>query len=68
MPGDIDGLALAREVAMRWPETNIVAVSAAVRPEHGALPAKPSFLAKPFSPALLDQAVSRWERERSDGA
>lgn len=57
MPGEMDGMELAREVAKRWPTTSIVVVSAAVKPRDEDLPAKAVFLSKPFSPARLDEVV-----------
>ena len=63
MPGGMDGMALAREVAGRWPRTGIVVVSAAVKPGNGDLPHEAVFLAMPFSRARLDRAVALWRGE-----
>jgi CheY-like chemotaxis protein len=48
MPGERDGLALAREVAQRWPDTRVVICSAWPRPEADAMPVGAFFLSKPF--------------------
>lgn len=61
MPGALDGMALAREVARRWPATGIVVVSAAVTPGPADLPQNAVFLGKPFDPARLSEVVSRWQ-------
>ena len=49
MPGGMDGLGLARTVAERWPEIDIVVVSGLVRPKAGDMPRGASFLAKPLT-------------------
>lgn len=55
MPGPRDGMALAREVAARWPETRIVVCSALLDPDLSALPQGAHFFSKPF----LHSAVCR---------
>lgn len=47
-PGPRDGLALAWEVATRWPETRIIVCSALSRPGEDALPAGAHFFDRPF--------------------
>lgn len=53
MPGVIDGFALAREVARRWPQIGIVVASGAVKPGPGDLPEGATFIEKPFSAELV---------------
>ena len=53
MPGELDGFALARKVAVSWPHISIVVASGQVRPGPGSLPDKARFIAKPFSAALV---------------
>lgn len=55
MPGSMDGIALARVVAERWPRMSLVATSGRQRPNGDELPARALFLPKPYTPdALLD--------------
>ena len=67
MPGALDGMALAREVARRWPATGIVVVSAAVTPGPGDLPERAMFLGKPFDPARFNEVVSLWQGQHRHG-
>ncbi len=53
MPGELDGFALAREVAASWPHISIVVASGHVRPSPGSMPDKARFIAKPFSAELV---------------
>ena len=53
MPGSRDGLALAREVAVKWPYVSIVIASGRIRPAPGELPAGTHFIGKPFSPETV---------------
>ena len=55
MPGEHDGLALAREVAQRWPCTRIIVCSAWPKPE--ALPAGAHFFSKPFLPSAVRKVL-----------
>ncbi|GJD87266.1 Response regulator receiver protein CpdR [Methylobacterium hispanicum] len=59
MPGEHDGLALARLAADRDPGLAVVVVSAAVTPRPGDLPEGAAFLEKPFTPGRLAEAVGR---------
>ena len=63
MPGDMDGLALARYVRERWPPTIIVVSSGRVQPRPGEMPDDVSFLAKPYASgrlrAILDEVAAR---------
>lgn len=49
MPGKIDGFALARLVADRWPWIEIVIASGRITPKAGEMPDKATFLTKPFN-------------------
>ncbi len=53
MPGELDGFALARNVATSWPHISIVVASGRARPGPGSMPEKARFIAKPFSAALV---------------
>ena len=57
MPGDIDGLDLATEVAKRWPQIEIIVTSGAVRLSNDVIPDEGVFLPKPYSPADLAMLV-----------
>lgn len=58
MPGSINGYALARLVARRWPSIRIIVSSGKTGPAAGDLPAHARFLPKPYSPATLLKLVS----------
>ena len=60
MPGDMDGLELAREVQRRWPEVIIVVTSGRVRPCGDDLAAGAEFFQKP----IWEAAVLEVLRER----
>lgn len=49
MPGDMDGLALARHVRDRWPGIGVLVTSGKIRPGGGELPPGCRFLPKPYS-------------------
>jgi two-component system, response regulator PdtaR len=53
MPGTMDGLALAREVADRWPHIGIMVVSGRSKPLPHELPAGCRFHRKPYSPDIV---------------
>jgi two-component system, response regulator PdtaR len=53
MPGDMDGLALARHVGEHWPHIGVVVASGAVMPPLGALPDTARFLSKPLNERLV---------------
>ncbi|GGE07258.1 response regulator [Aureimonas endophytica] len=57
MPGPIDGIGLAREVAQRWPGVSIVVCSGRYSLQPGDLPRQARFIAKPFTPDLMIQAI-----------
>lgn len=49
MPGDTNGFALARHVAEHWPWIEIVIVSGNAEPSPDDMPAKATFIRKPFT-------------------
>lgn len=57
MPGELDGFALARNVAASWPHISIVVASGHARPGPGSLPDKARFIPKPFSAELVHAHV-----------
>ncbi|MDR6624520.1 response regulator [Caulobacter segnis] len=59
MPGEINGLGLARLAALRWPELPIVATSGAAGVQAIDLPPNGRFLQKPYSPSILIETVER---------
>ena len=65
MPGTMDGLALAREVACRRPDVAVVVVSAQVRPRPGDLPGHVPFVERPFLESRFRDAVRRAEAART---
>lgn len=63
MPGDMDGLALARFVRERWPPTIIIVSSGRVQPRPEDMPENVPFLAKPYEErtlrTILDHVAAR---------
>lgn len=57
MPGDIDGIGLARLVHSRWPDIGIIVTSGKMHPAPGDLPVGARFLAKPYRRSVLIQEV-----------
>ncbi|MEG8042466.1 response regulator [Sphingomonas sp. LR59] len=53
MPGETNGFALARHVADRWPAIEIVIASGHVLPKAGEMPAKATFISKPFNKQMV---------------
>jgi CheY-like chemotaxis protein len=53
MPGETDGFALARHVAENYPWIEIIIASGRVLPEPGDMPAKATFLSKPFTATMI---------------
>jgi CheY-like chemotaxis protein len=53
MPGEINGLGLARLAALRFPQLPIIVTTGAAAVAPGDLPASARFLAKPYSPSDL---------------
>jgi CheY-like chemotaxis protein len=57
MPGDVDGLALARMAPERWPRLRVAVTSGRARPDREELPPGTLFVPKPYRPDLLSVAV-----------
>jgi len=57
MPGEIDGLGLARLTTLRWPDLPIIATSGARIVQSVDLPPTGRFLQKPYRPSSLIEAV-----------
>jgi DNA-binding NtrC family response regulator len=55
MPGTMNGFALARHVAERWPQIEIVIASGHVSPAEGDMPDKATFLTKPFNQRMVHE-------------
>lgn len=53
MPGRTDGYALARYASSAWPEIEIVVASGALTPGPDDLPAKATFIPKPFDVQIV---------------
>lgn len=57
MPGSMDGIELASEVAKRWPKVKILVTSGRSRIPETDLPDMGSFLPKPYTATDLVRAV-----------
>ena len=57
MPGTMDGLELAHVIRKRWPPTILIVSSGRHHPIASVLPAKATFIPKPYDPGKLDQVV-----------
>lgn len=55
MPGSMNGFALARYVAERWPLIEIVIASGHQSPKKGDMPAKATFVTKPFNQRMIHE-------------
>jgi two-component system, response regulator PdtaR len=53
MPGEMDGIGLARRVHELWPEIQLLITSGRERPSAGDIPEKGRFIAKPYGAGLL---------------
>ncbi|KQU61609.1 histidine kinase [Sphingomonas sp. Leaf339] len=53
MPGDTNGFALAHHVAEHYPWIEIVIASGRIQPVDGDMPAKASFIQKPFNDRMI---------------
>ena len=60
MPGSMDGLKLAHAVRNRWPPIKIIVTSGRERIAEQDLPAGGRFLAKPYDPAEIKDALRAW--------
>lgn len=76
MPGELDGIALAAQVAEAWPHVGVLVMSGALRGAAFSLCPPARFLAKPFASdrliaaihAVLDRDGAKWESERPPAA
>ncbi len=59
MPGSINGFALARHVAARWPQIEIVIASGHVSPADGDMPERATFITKPFNQRMVHEHLSK---------
>jgi CheY-like chemotaxis protein len=59
MPGSMDGLKLAHFVRGRWPPIRIIATSGHPRVSESDLPENSRFIAKPYTPAIIQEAVKQ---------
>ncbi|HEY8591832.1 MAG TPA: response regulator [Sphingomicrobium sp.] len=59
MPGEPDGLGLAKEVSVRRPEVELIVTSGAVHVDNEQLPDDGTFLPKPYSPERLANLVEQ---------
>ena len=57
MPGEIDGLGLARLVSKRWPEIGVIVTSGKMRPVPRDLPVGVRFLSKPYRQSALIEEI-----------
>ncbi|RZL29113.1 MAG: response regulator [Sphingomonas sp.] len=68
MPGDLDGLDLAAEVAKRWPHIEIIVTSGGVRLGSGDIPDSGKFLPKPYATDHLVKLVQEQLASRDAGS
>ncbi|TCM45529.1 response regulator receiver domain-containing protein [Rhizobium sp. PP-F2F-G48] len=59
MPGSLDGLALSRQVAERWPTIGVIITSGMMRPAKTSLPGRTLFVEKPYEYKRLLDSLSR---------
>jgi len=59
MPGETDGFALARHVSEAWPWIEIVIASGRITPGKDDLPAKATFIPKPFNNEMVHDHLRR---------
>ncbi len=58
MPGTMNGFALARHVAERWPHIEIVIASGHISPAEGDMPEKATFITKPFNQRMVHEHLN----------
>lgn len=59
MPGPTNGFGLARHVDRHWPHIEIVIASGHVLPEEGDMPARTTFISKPFNARMVHEHLAR---------
>jgi CheY-like chemotaxis protein len=57
MPGSMNGLKLSAAVRDRWPPVRIIATSGHFKIQAGDLPVDARFIAKPYHPAQIIEAI-----------
>lgn len=65
MPGNLDGVDLAAEVARRWPHIEIIVTSGGVRLNSADIPDAGTFLPKPYATQNLIDRVKEHLARRS---
>ena len=65
MPGPIDGFALARLSAKRWPHIAIIITSSHALPRDSTMPDGALFLGKSYQPAILPRKIAALVEERA---
>jgi CheY-like chemotaxis protein len=58
MPGSMDGIRLAHHVRDRWPPVKIIVTSGSTGTELSQLPDGSIFLAKPYAPESIEDAMA----------
>ena len=58
MPGEMDGLDLARQVHIAHPDIHLILTSGKVSPTKGQLPDDGCFIGKPYSVAAVARVIS----------
>lgn len=58
MPGEMDGLLLAREIGEQWPDICVIVASGAVKLPNGPLPNTARFIPKPISGRLVHDVLA----------
>jgi CheY-like chemotaxis protein len=59
MPGETNGFELAHYAAQNWPDIEIVIASGRIAPRPGDMPAKATFISKPFSIEIVHDHLRR---------
>ncbi|AMJ63718.1 response regulator [Bosea sp. PAMC 26642] len=59
MPGSMDGLKLAHAIRHRWPPVVLIIASGRVTPRANEMPTDTVFLRKPYSEAMVGQALRK---------
>jgi DNA-binding NtrC family response regulator len=59
MPGEMDGLELAKTIWGRWPQLPVIVSSGNRVVSHGSLPANAMFMRKPWALDTLHETVKR---------
>lgn len=60
MPGETDGISLARHVSEHYPDIDIIVVSGHASPADDPLPLGSTFFAKPYSIDQVSRALHRY--------